>query len=204
MNLAIADDHELFRMGLKLLLQSIDGCEVVLECSSGNSLLQQLDEYSIDLIILDYSMPDGSGLEVLRQLQNSSSAPQVILLTATATNIVLQNALDLGASALVAKGGNGEDVVSAISAIREGKRYISQDFDSLLEVRGRLEALTQRETEVFLKLIEGNSTRAIADQLAVSFKTAETHRTRLMQKLEIHSITELMQFAHSCGLLEPT
>ena len=201
MKIAIADDHELFRMGLKLLLQSIDGCEVVLETSSGNSLLRQMGDYSLDLLILDYSMADGSGLDVLKKLQESKSAAKAILLTATATNIVLQQALELGASALVAKAGSGEEVLNAVSAIADGERYISDEFDSLLATQNQLDSLTARETEVLLKLIEGHSTRVVAEQLSISFKTAETHRTRLMQKLGIHSVAELMQFAHSSGLL---
>lgn len=201
MKIGIADDHELFRMGLKLLLQSIEGCEVVLETSSGNSMLEQMGEHSLDLLVLDYSMPDGSGLDVLTKLNASAKAPKAILLTATATNIVLQQALDLGVSALVAKAGDGEEVLHAVNAIAAGQQYISSDFDALLQLRDQLDSLTTRETEVLLKLIAGHSTRKVAEQLSISFKTAETHRTRLMQKLDIHSFAELMQFAHSSGLL---
>ncbi len=201
MKIAIADDHELFRMGLKLLLQSIDGAEVVLETSSGNELLRRMTDYSLDLVIVDYSMADGSGLDVLKSLQESKSTARCILLTATATNIVLQQALALGADALVAKAGSGEGVLNAVSALVEGERYISGEFDSLLAMQNRLDSLTARETEVLLRLIEGHSTRAVAEQLSISFKTAETHRTRLMQKLDIHSVAEMMQFAHHNGLL---
>ena len=201
MKIGIADDHELFRMGLKLLLQSIEGCEVVVEANSGNALLLEMGEQSLDLVVLDYSMPDGSGLDVLAQLKALPATPKAILLTATATNLVLQQALDLGASALVAKAGDGAEVVSALDAIAQGRQYISSDFDALLQLRSQLDSLTAREREVLLKLLAGHSTRQVAEQLSVSFKTAETHRTRLMQKLDIHSFAELMQFAHSSGLL---
>lgn len=202
MKIAIVDDHEIFRLGLKMLLQSMPGLEVKLELASGNSLLESLGSESIDLVILDQSMPDGTGLEFLRQMRTLSKPPQVILLTGSSGSAILHEAKKLGAAAVVAKQGSGEELVLALEALQRSKFYVSPQFATLVESDNVLDQLTKREHEVLRLIVDGHSTRSIAEMLDVSFKTAETHRSRLMSKLDLHSVSELMQFASESGLVE--
>lgn len=187
------------------MLESMDGVEVILESSSGKALLAELSQHEADLIVIDQSMPDCTGLEVLRALTlnaETTRSPNVILLTAGASSAVLKEALKLGAIGLVAKRGTGEDVLLAVNAARQNKQFVSPEFAQLLNESSVLDSLTKREMQVLLAILQGNTTRAIAEQFNVSFKTAETHRSRIMQKLDVHSLPELIQFGHSSGLIE--
>lgn len=201
MRIAIADDHEIYRIGLKMLLSSMDDMQVVLELESGNQLLNALAQTSVDLVILDQSMPDGTGLDFLRELKTLQNPPLVILLTGSSGSAILHEAISLGAVAVVAKQGSGEELVSALENVQSKQCFVSADFTELVAGDNLLDQLTKREREVLDKIIKGHSTRAIAEAFNVSFKTAETHRGRLMNKLDVHSVAELMQFARSVGLL---
>ncbi len=201
MRIAIADDHEIYRMGLKMLLSSMADMQVVLELESGNQLLKALELTPVDLVILDQSMPDGTGLDFLRALNTLHKPPLVILLTGSSGSAILHEAISLGAVAVVAKQGSGEELVAALESVQNKKCYVSADFTELVAGDNVLDQLTRREREVLEMIIKGHSTRAIAANLNVSFKTAETHRGRLMNKLDVHSVAELMQFARAVGLL---
>lgn len=202
MRIAIADDHEIYRMGLKLLLNSMSDMEVIIEVDSGNRLLQALKATPVDLIILDQSMQDGTGLDFLKTLNTWVKAPQVILLTGSSGSAILHEAKSLGVAAVVAKQGSGEDLVDALEFIQKQSFYASPAFASLVDSENILDRLTSREREVLTYIIRGESTRAISEILNVSFKTIDTHRSRLMSKLDLHSVAELMQFAREVGLLE--
>lgn len=186
------------------MLESIDSVDVVMEASSGLDFLKEVENIELDMIVIDQSMPDCTGLEVIRSLRlndGKCNSPSVILLTASASSAILKEALKLGANGLVAKRGTGEEVLLAVNAVRAGKQFISPDFDALLQSRSDLDSLTEREMQVLLAILAGNTTRVIAEQLSVSFKTAETHRGRIMQKLDIHTLPELIQFGHDNGLI---
>jgi len=202
MRIAIADDHEIYRMGLKLLLNSMPDMEVLIEVESGNRLLQALESTSVDLVILDQSMQDGTGLDFLKALSAMEKPPQVILLTGSSGSAILHEAKSLGAVAVVAKQGSGDELVKALEAVQKNCFYVSPAFADLVETDNVLDLLTAREREVLTLIIQGQSTRAIATVLNVSFKTIDTHRSRLMNKLDLHSVAELMQFAREVGLLE--
>ena len=202
MRIAIADDHEIYRMGLKLLLNSMADMEVIIEVDSGNRLLQALESTPVDLIILDHSMEDGTGLDFLKKLSIWPNPPQVILLTGSSGSAILHEAKTLGVVAVVAKQGSGEDLVDALEAVQNDCFYVSPAFASLVDSDNVLDLLTTREREVLSHIISGQSTRAISDLLNVSFKTIDTHRSRVMNKLDLHSVAELMQFAREVGLLE--
>lgn len=202
MRIAIADDHEIYRMGLKLLLNSMPDMEVLIEVESGNRLLHALKTISVDLIILDQSMHDGTGLDFLKSISTMTNPPQVILLTGSSGSAILHEAKSLGAVAVVAKQGSCEELVNALESVQKNCFYVSPAFADLVESDNVLDLLTTREREVLGHIIQGQSTRAISTALNVSFKTIDTHRSRLMNKLDLHSVAELMQFAREIGLLE--
>lgn len=202
MNVAIVDDHEIFRLGLRVLLSSLDEVDTVIEFDSGLKMLESEQSKQLDLLIIDFSMPDCSGLEIIRQLEKKRIPARVILLTASASSAILKEAKLLGASGLVAKRGSGDEVVLAVKAVHQGRDFISPDFQELMAQRTMLDALTRREMEVLRAILDGNSTREVAELLSVTFKTVDTHRSRLMQKLEVHSLAELMELGRVNGLLK--
>jgi len=202
MKVAIVDDHEIFRMGLRLLLESLDEVDSVVEFGSGLAMLESQAESMFTLLVIDFSMPDCSGLEILRRLPDSGSRPRVILLTASASSAVLEEARRLGAQALVAKRGSGIEVVQAVKAVAAGLDFISPEFEHMLQQGSQFDSLTKREMQVLQAILDGKSTREVADSLNVAFKTIDTHRSRLMQKLDVHSLSELMQMARENGLLK--
>ena len=201
MKIGIADDHDIFRIGLRLLLDTVPGCEVILEAGNGNDLLQLLESTPVDLLVVDQFMGDSTGLDVLRALKDSGSPVRTILLTGSDSSAIIKEARSLGANALVAKKGDGSEVLTALKHVQDGKFYLSPEFASLVAEHNLLDDLTEREMQVLLKLVAGHSTRAIAEELEISFKTAETHRTRIMQKLDTHTVVELMQLAARVGLI---
>jgi len=201
MRIAIADDHEIFRMGFKALLQALDDIEVAGEYSDGNELLSALKDTDFDLIVVDQSMPGCTGLDVLRALRKAKKSTKVIMLTAGATGSILKEAMSLGASAIVSKRGSGEDLVLALEAVRGGNTFVSPEYLQVIKKKNLLDELTNREMQILLLIVEGNSTKSISEQLNVSYKTVDTHRTSMMGKLDVHSIGELMLFARASGLM---
>lgn len=202
MKVAIADDHEIFRMGLRLMLESLDEIDEVVEFSSGLELLESFRASPTELVILDQSMPDSTGLEVFRLFKEGNEAPKRILLTGSASSSILKQAKELGVQGLVAKRGSGEELMLAVQAVVAGQFYVSPDFEELIVGSDVLDTLTKREKEVLQGILDGNSTRAIAESLNVAFKTIDTHRSRLMQKLDAHSVAELLQMGREYGLLK--
>jgi DNA-binding NarL/FixJ family response regulator len=201
MRVAIADDHEIFRMGFKALLQSLEEVEVAGEFCDGYELINALKAQDFDLIVIDQSMPGCTGLDVLRYLSDSQKSTKVIMLTAGATGAILKEALSLGANAIVSKRGSGEDLVLAFEAVQEGKLFVSAEYLTVIEKRNLLDELTSREMQILLLIVEGHSTRTISEQLDISYKTVDSHRTSIMGKLNTHSVAELMQFARASGLM---
>lgn len=183
------------------MLNARADCEVTVEARSGHDLQAQLENNPVDLIFLDHSMPDGSGLEFLAKLGNSPGTPRVILLSATSSATVYQQALHLGAAAVISKGTSTDVLEAAMAATSGNGTYVDPAIAANLAGANQLSTLTGREMQVLLLILEGLATKAIAAQLNVSFKTAETHRTNLMSKLEIHSIGQLMQKAVGWGLI---
>lgn len=202
MKVAIADDHEIFRMGLRLMLESLDEIDAVMEFDSALVLFESLKDSPADLLILDQAMPDCTGLEAFRLLEKGKETPKKILLTGSASSSILKEAKELGVQGLVAKRGSGEELLLAVKAVCAGQDYVSPDFEELIVQSNVLDTLTKREKEVLQGILDGNSTRAIAESLNVAFKTIDTHRSRLMQKLDAHSVAELLQLGREYGLLK--
>ncbi|MDA0687948.1 MAG: response regulator transcription factor [Proteobacteria bacterium] len=202
MKIAIVDDHEIFRLGLKVLLTTLEEIDSVVEFASGLELLESRASLLLDLVVIDFSMPDCTGLEIIQRLSEAGDPVKVILLTASASSAILKEARSLGVNGLVAKRGSGEEVLLAVRAVAEDQNFISPEFESLLAQCTVLDTLTKREMQVLKAILEGNSTREVSALLNVSFKTVDTHRTRLMQKLGVHNLTELMEMARENGLLK--
>jgi len=206
----LADDHTLVRAGIRSLLETIEGVEVVAEADDGRTALELLLKHRPDVALLDISMPGLSGLEVMRRASRESPRTRLIVLSMHADPTYVRQALQAGAAGYLLKGGSVMELPLALEAVMKGETYLTAKISSQVVegfLRGGpaaedpLAALTDRQREILQLLAEGRSNREIAQLLDVSVKTVETHRARLMEALDIHDLPGLIRFAIRTGLI---
>ena len=206
----LADDHQLVRQGLRSLLEKQADFEVVGEAEDGLSALKKARELLPDVVIMDVAMPKLNGIEAAREILTVSPEIKVIALSMHAEDRFVAEMLRAGASAYLLKDSAYEELVQAIKASLANKIYVSQPItESLIkdyitqiprEDFSAFSILSQRERQVLQLLAEGKSTKEIASLLFVSVKTVETHRQKIMDKLDIHTIAGLTKYAIKEGL----
>ncbi len=209
----LADDHALVRRGLRALIDSYDGFEVVGEASDGREALALCRQLEPDLAVMDLSMPGLNGLDAMRRIVKAVPTCNVVMLSMHAAEHYVIEALRAGACAYVIKDAAPEALEVALVRAGKGLRYLSPPLPaSLLEQAARMDNasidpagsyLTSRQREILQLIAEGHSTREIADRLHISIKTVETHRAQLMQRLGIHDVAGLTRHAIRCGLISP-
>lgn len=205
----LADDHVLVRDGLRAILAREEDMQVVAEAGDGREALHLAQEARPDVAALDLSMPLLNGLEAARQIAAWERAPRVILLTVHAEDRYVLEAIRAGVRGYVLKKQAAGDLVRAIREVSGGGVYLSPGISSAVVEAIRSprsapdESLTAREREVLQLVAEGKTTKEIAILLGVSVKTADAHRTRLMQKLDIHDIAGLTRYAIRQGVIQP-
>jgi len=206
----IADDHNVLRAGLKMLLNAQETMQVVGEVGSGVDLLALIAQTACDLILLDLSMPSLGGLEALPLLRRACPQARVLILTMHDDESYLRQALRSGASGYVLKKAADSELIDAIHAVMRGEVYIHPAMtrnlleDLLPQAEDQLnpwDALSEREREVLMLVARGYTSAKIADQLKLSPKTVETYRARGMEKLGLRSRAALVQFALAHGFL---
>lgn len=199
----IADDHEIVRQGIRAIIESHPGWEVCAEAIDGVETLQKVNECSPDLVALDIGMPNMNGLDAARQILRDNPKAKILFLTVYDTDAASKTAVQLGAKGLILKSDAGKELIGAIETIQRNAVYFSAKMthaslgSDLRGSRRSLEkdTLTRRESEVIKLLAEGKSTKDVAVILGLSVKTAETHRSNLMGKLGLHSVSELVLYA---------
>lgn len=209
----LADDHEVVRYGMSLVLDGLPDISVVGEASCGPEVLSLCEQLHPDLILLDLAMPGLSGSSLITELRKQHPALRILVLSMYKDGGHVLSALRAGASGYVLKENQTEEIVRAIREVAAGRKYLSpvlaeQALDSYVNGRGatgraRLEELTNRETEVIRLAADGMTSAVIASQLFISVRTAETHRSRAMQKLGLHNQVELVRFFVDLELSEP-
>ena len=204
----IAEDHLMVRQGLRALLDR-EGFEVVGEASNGPEAVQAAAEAAPDVVVMDISMPVMNGIDAARELSQRSPNAKAVLLTRHDDDQYVLAALRAGARGYVLKSQAAADLAHAINQVSRGELYLSPGvskvvMDAFLS-RGALpgDRLTAREREVLTLIGEEKTTKQLAAVLKISVKTAESHRTRLMQKLDIHTTAGLVRYAIRLGLVEP-
>jgi DNA-binding NarL/FixJ family response regulator len=206
--LLLADDHALVRDGLRAVLAREPDIEIVGEAADGHAALGVAERVRPDVAVLDLSMPLLNGLDVARRLAAGERGPRTILITMHADDRYVLEALRAGVRGYVLKKQAAADLVRAIREVAAGRVYLSPGVGAAvadaIRVGGRLpeERLTPREREVLQLVAEGKTTKEIAAILGVSVKTADAHRTRLMQKLDIHDVASLTRCAIRLGLIQ--
>lgn len=204
----LADDHVLVRQSLKSLLER-EGFQVVAEASDGQDAVNHARSLQPDIAVLDISMPICNGLEAAREIRASSMKTKTILLTQHDEEQYVSDALDAGVKGYVTKSQASTDLLHAIRQVSRGEVYLSPGISSAVMEAFRTKSqkpkdpLSARERQVLQLIAEGKSTKDVATLLGISVKTAESHRTRLMKKLDIHETASLVLYAVRRGLVQP-
>lgn len=202
----LVEDHVIVRQGIKALFSDEPDLEIVGEADDGRAALQSVSELEPDVILMDISMPGLNGIEATRQIRQNHPEVKVVVLSMHSNEEYVFQVLRAGASGYVLKQSDSSEVLTAIRAALAGGSFLSppisrtviDDYVRRAEARGGdedLELLTSREREVLQLLAEGLSNREIAEQLNISIKTVETHRSNMMGKLGVSSKTELVKYA---------
>jgi two-component system, NarL family, response regulator NreC len=204
----LADDHILVRQGLKSLLER-ENFQVVAEASDGQELIRLAETLQPDLAVLDISMPTMNGIDAARELARSCPKTKVILLTQHDEEQYIYEALEAKVKGYVLKSQVASDLVHALREVARGGIYLSPGVSrAVLEAyhskaEKPFDPLSARERQVLQLIAEGRSTKDVACLLGISVKTAESHRSRLMQKLDIHETASLVRYAVRRGLIQP-
>lgn len=211
----IADDHEVVRDGIKELLRRQPDIEIAGEASNGKEAIERARELHPDVVLLDISMPELSGLEAINIIRQVTPPPAVVVLTMYDKDAYLKQLFLAGAKGFVLKASPSREIVDAIRAAYRGEMYLSTKLQEKV-VSGYLKAspptcisssrydlLTEREQQVFRLIAQGNTSKDIADFLSISLKTVEKHRAHIMQKLGLHDRVDLVKYAIKIGLMDP-
>ena len=203
----IADDHEVVRKGLVALLQAQTDWQVCGEAGDGREAVDKAQQLKPDVIILDIGMPSLNGLEATRQILKINPHARVLILTLHDSDQVVRDVLNAGARGFLLKSDAARDLVAAVEALRRDKTYFTSKVAAMVlegYLKGGTQAapaaigknrLTPREREIVQLLAEGKSTKEVAVSLGLSVKTAETHRSNIMRKLQLHSVSDLVLYA---------
>ncbi len=205
----LADDHKIMRAGLCSLLDRQPEMEVVAEAENGRQAVQLAVEHRPDVVIMDVSMPELNGIEATRQIIAAVPETRIIALSMYSDKRFVVGMLQAGAAGFLLKDCASQDLARAINAVAAGKNYLSPEIAGVMiedyvhrftVADATTQVLTAREREVLQLIAEGWATREIAARLYVSVKTVETHRRKIMKKLDIHSVADLTKYAIREGL----
>jgi len=206
----IADDHGIVRDGLRLLLTTLEGVEVVGEAADGLRLPTLLAERHADLLLLDLNMPGLNRLQLIQELRQRYPRLKILVLTANTETATVRSVLDAGVHGYLSKGEDTGELLEAIAALRSGRHYLARNLRLLLDsphARPTGEAdllsaveLTRRERQILTLAAQGRSAREIAEHFSISPLTVRKHRENLMRKLDLHSTAELTAYAVRLGV----
>ncbi|WP_372777916.1 response regulator [Litorivivens sp.] len=207
--LLVADDHALVREGLCKVFQREQDCEVVVEAGNGNEVIAALRDNKIDVAVLDFNMPDRSGLDLVKHMQVTHPSIPVLILSMAPEREVAVRLLRAGAAGFVSKQSAAQDIVAAVRTVNSGEKYISPAV--ALELANALgggqssmphDQLSDREFQVLQQIASGNSTKDISEALKISVNTVATYRRRILEKLNLRTDVEITRYALKHSLVE--
>lgn len=207
----LADDHAVVRDGLRLMLETEPDFRVIGEAGTGRAVIRQITNHCPDVIIMDIAMPELNGIDATRQVCQICPGTKVIILSMHISSSHVHRALHAGAHGYVLKSSVGAELINAIKTVLSGYRHLSQKVseqvidnyisrDRLDTIHNPLDQLSPREREILQLVVESKSSAEIANLLHISPSSVDTYRSRLMQKLDIHNLPELVKFAIQYGL----
>ena len=204
----LADDHAVVRQGFKLILSAQPDMEIVGEAGNGREATQLAEELRPDVVVMDVAMPELNGIEATRRLSVSAPHTRVVALSMHKDSVYVREILRAGARGYLLKDSPAGDLVSAVRLVASGESYLSPAVSNAVlddyrkHVTNPIDLLSSREREVLQMLAEGKTNKEIAVVLNLSVYTVDAHRGRIMEKLNLHSINELVRFAVRNGLVD--
>jgi DNA-binding NarL/FixJ family response regulator len=216
----IADDHDVVRSGLKMLLRSRKEYAIVAEAADGEEAVRLVERHHPDVVFLDISMPNLDGIEAAKIIKRDHPETKIIVLTVHEDEEYAIQVLRAGASGYLLKNAGKQEIFDAVKSALSGDRFFSPRISNLIvdgfvrradepqppkpgEATPLKQQLTERETQVLQYIARGYTNRQIADELCLSFRTVNTHRANLMQKLDIHDTAGLVRHAINIGIVAP-
>jgi DNA-binding NarL/FixJ family response regulator len=206
----LVDDHELVRRGIRSLLEAEEDFEICAEAADGRQAVELARELTPDVVVMDIGMPGLNGIEATRQIRKRARRTEVLALSLHESEHFAREVLAAGARGYVFKSDAAQEVVQAVRSIRGRKQYLTKRLAQSAVRLGLAErrstgspglSLTRREREVMQLIAEGHSNRSISDLLKISIKTTETHRARIMRKLNLKSVADLVRYALREGII---
>jgi DNA-binding NarL/FixJ family response regulator len=212
----VVDDHAVVRRGIRTLLESHPGIQVCAEASNGHEALEFLNAEKPDMVLMDITMPGMDGVEVTRAIRGVSPTTEVLVLSMHSSAKVVRAAIQAGACAYVVKSDAEQELLDAIESVRQHRRYLTNQLsnavvNAFVNPEGEKEstedaqlgsALSRREVEILKELADGKSNKEIAASLFVSTRTVESHRARIMHKMNFSTLSDLIRFAARRGFIE--
>ena len=204
----LADDHAVVRQGFKMILAAQPDMEIVGEAGNGREAVEAAENLKPDVVVMDVAMPELNGIEATRRLADSSPRTRVLALSMHKDSVYVREILRAGARGYLLKDAIASDLLAAVRAVAQGEGYLSPGVsDAVLNdyrrhVTDPIDLLTSREREVLQMIAEGKTNKEIAVVLNLSVYTVDAHRGRIMEKLNLHSVNELVRFAVRYGLVD--
>ena len=215
LRILIADDHDLMRRGIKTLLLTHAGWEICGEANTGREAVTKAEELKPDIAILDIGMSDLDGIEAARRIRKASPGTEILILSVHYSDQLIREIVEVGVRGYIVKADSDRDLIIAVETIASHKPFFTSCATEVIlgifnpggpvkNVPGLIrERLTSREREIVQMLAEGKSSKEVASSLGISVKTVETHRSNVMRKLELHSVSELVRYAVRNQIVEP-
>ena len=206
----IADDHAIVRAGLRTLITSEKDLELIGEATGGLEAIEKVDQLAPDVLVLDISMPDKDGIEVIRTLKAAAITCAILVLTVHEDDALLREAVRLGAAGYILKHAAESELISSIRSVYRGELYIhpkmirsllQSESSANVQEQSTLEILTLREVEVLKLIVQGYTNKQVAEELGISIRTVEGHRANLTDKLGIRSRVDLLRYARDHHLI---
>lgn len=208
----LCDDHTVIRQGIARILSDDSMLKVIGEAENGREAIQKAQELKPDVILMDITMPLLNGLEATRQIKKSDQDIKVVILSVHSNDYFISELFSMGISGYLVKNSSGEDIITAIKSVMKGDIYLSpsiskkvvQNYLGKKQEKSLQESLysklSQREREVFQLIVEGYSTKEISNLLFISVSTIKTHRVKIMEKIQVNNLSQLIKFAIENGL----
>lgn len=209
-SVVLADDHQVVRDGLKTLLEAQADIRVVGSVADGREAVASAAQLKPDVVVMDISMPDMNGVEAARRIHAARAQTRIVMLSMYSDAEHVYRALEAGATGYLLKNSAGSELVAAVRAVHAGRRYLTEKINELViagylgenRAASPLESLSKRERDILQHIVDGKNNRETAELLHISVKTVETYRSRMLQKLGIKNVTELVKFAITHGLTQ--
>jgi DNA-binding NarL/FixJ family response regulator len=213
LQIVVADDHAVVRRGVRALLETRSGWQIVAEAADGREAIRAVKQHRPNVVVMDVSLPDLNGLEATRQIVKDFPETEVVILTMHQSEQLMREVLEAGARGYVLKSDADQNLIAAVESLRQHKPFLTPRVTEFVldgfmrgaDYEGQLkkDPVTPREREIIQLIAEGHSSKEVSNVLHISVKTVEVHRANLMRKLHLRSISDIVRYAIRNNIVEP-